>query len=235
MQLAEDYLPDRWEPVSSSASSRVAVQRELGIFYKQFLTRSPAASLQALARGSRATRARMNSEALLLAGIDAPETILWGELPGGGEYLFTTAVPGKGINEWLRDVFVPRTGEPLRQRRQLLHALGTFIGRVHATGIVHGDLQPCHVLAALQQEQFRFTLIDNERNVWKNPIPGRMLLRDLTQLNMLPPGVLSRTDRMRFFCAWRRQMRNLSPMEAKILAAEAYRRTLRRLRDKGQL
>lgn len=235
MQLAEDYLPDRWEPLRSSASSRLAVHRELGIYFQQFLPRSPAETLQALARGSRATRARLNSEALLLAGIDAPETILWGELPGGGEYLFTMAVPAKGIDYWLRDALVARTGEPLRQRRQLLHALGTFIGRVHATGIIHGDLQPGNVLAALQQEQFRFTLINNERNVRKTPVPGRMLLRDLMQLNMLAPGVLSRTDRMRFFRAWRRQMRDLSAMEAKILAAEAYRRALRRLHDKGQL
>jgi len=234
MQLSQDYLPDRWERVSSSALTRVAVHRERGLYYKDFVARSPAAALQALATGSRATRARINGEALLLAGIDAPGTILWGQLPGGTEYLFTVAMPGAGIDHWLRNLLAKRGPEALRQRRQLLHALGTFIGRVHATGFIHGDLRPDHVLAALQQEQFRFTLIDNERNARKTPAPGRMLLRDLMQLNMLAPGVVSRTDRMCFFRAWRRQMRELSPIEAKILAAEAYRRALRRLHHKGQ-
>jgi hypothetical protein len=220
--------------VSSSAFTRVAVQRELGLYYKEFLVRSPAASLQALARGSRATRARMNSEVLLLAGIDAPENIFWGALPGGREYLFTAAVPGESISHWLRHSLTQRTGDALRLRRQLLHALGTFVGRVHATGFTHGDMRPEHVLAALQQEQFRFALINNERNARKAPVPGRMLLRDLLQLNRVAPKDLGRADRMRFFCAWRRQMRDLSPMETKILAAEAYRRALRRLHDKVQ-
>jgi hypothetical protein len=46
---------------------------------------------------------------------------------------------------------------------------------------------------------------------------------------MLPLADLGRTDRMRFFRAWRRQMRDLSSVEAKILAVEAYRRAVRRL------
>ena len=50
------------------------------------------------------------------------------------------------------------------------------------------------------------------------------------QLNMLSPDELSRTDRMRFFCAWRQQlMAELSPIEAKILGAEAYCWAMRRL------
>ena len=46
---------------------------------------------------------------------------------------------------------------------------------------------------------------------------------------MLPLADLGRTDRVRFFRAWRLQMRDLSAVEAKILAAEAYRRAMRRL------
>jgi hypothetical protein len=234
LQMPEDSLPQGWDRVSRSASTRVAVQQELGLYYKEFRGRSPAASLRALAKGSRATRARTNSEALLLAGIDAPEPLAWGDLPGGHEYVFTAAVPGIGVAQWLRDNRKARTGERLRLRRQMLHALGTFIGRVHATGFIHGNLQANHILVALQQEQFRFTLIDNERIARKTPAPGRLLLRDLTKLNNLAPGLLNRTDRMRFFRAWRRQMRELSAMEAKILAAEAYHRALRRRRPKKQ-
>ena len=228
-------MPTGWERVHSSAFARVAVNRELQLYYKEFLPRSPAESLKALLRGSRATRARINGDALLLAGIDAPVNICWGKLPGGREYLFTAAAPGQGITQWLRHTLVERTGEPLQRRRQLLWALGTFIGRVHATGFIHGDLRPGNVLAALQQGRFHFTLIDNERNVQKVPPPGKMLLRNLMQLNMLPLADISRTDRMRFFMAWRRQMRDLSALEAKILGAQAYHWALRRLSDKGQL
>jgi serine/threonine protein kinase len=204
------------------------------IYYKEYLARSPAEALKAAVRGSRATRARLNGEALLLAGIDAPHVISWGTHPDGREYLFMAAAPGAGIDYWLQQALSAREGESLRLRRQLLQALGTFIGRVHATGFVHGDLRPGNVLAAQTQDLFRFTLIDNERNTRKTPIPGRLLLRNLMQLNMLPLEDLSRTDRMRFFRAWRRQMRDLSPVEAKILAAEAYRWALQRMRARGQ-
>jgi len=234
-RLAQGRLPSDWELVNSSAYARVAYNPQRQLYYKEFLPRSPAESLKALVRGSRATRARNNGNALLQAGIDAPANIAWGKLPGRREYLFMQAAPGQGITQWLRVTLVKRGAEQLLLRRQLLRELGTFIGRVHAAGFIHGDLRPGNVLAVMKQQRFRFTLIDNERNVQKIPPPGKMLLRNLMQLNMLLPSDISRSDRMRFFTAWRRQMREWSPLEAKILGAEAYLWAIRRLRDKGQL
>ncbi len=218
--------------MKSSAYTRVALNRELHLYYKEYLNRSPAANLKATVRGSRATRARLNAEALLLMGFDAPHSVLWGKLPGAGEYLFTVAAPGEPVDRWLRETVAARDPAQLQRRRQLLHSLGTYIGRMHASGIIHGDLRPGNILAALMQDQFRFTLMNNERNSRRVPTPGRLLLRNLIQLNMLPLADLGRTDRMRFFRAWRRQMRELSAVEAKILAAESYRRALRRLPTK---
>ena len=234
-QLTQGLLPTGWELVNSSAYARVAYSPQRQLYYKEFLPRSPAESLKALVRGSRATRARNNGNALLQAGINAPANIAWGKLPEGREYLFMQSAPGQGITQWLRVTLVERNGEQLQQRRQLLRALGTFIGRVHATGFIHGDLRPGNVLAVLEQGHFHFTLIDNERNVQKIPPPGKMLLRNLMQLNMLLPSDISRSDRMRFFTAWRQQVRELSPLEAKILGAQAYLWAMRRLREKGQL
>ncbi|MEZ5502776.1 MAG: lipopolysaccharide kinase InaA family protein [Halioglobus sp.] len=228
-QLADDFLPGHWERVSTSAFSRVSVNRALMLYHKEYRRKSPLQILEDLYRGSRATRARHNAEALLLAGIDAPATVGGGKLPGGREYLFTSAAPGEGVDHWLRRVPGAGAAETLRQRRQLLCALGTFIGRVHATGFIHGDLRPDNIIAALQGEQFHFTLLNNERNTRKSPTPGRLLLRNLTQLNQLPPAVLSRTDRMRFFSSWRRQMRDLSTIEANVLAREAYQLAMRQL------
>jgi tRNA A-37 threonylcarbamoyl transferase component Bud32 len=227
--LAENYLPDDWEQVSSSAFTRVAVNRKREIYFKEYRTPSPAATLKAQLSRSRATRARLNAEELLRTGIDAPHNVLWGQLPGGREYLFTVAAPGQGVDRWLRETLTGKDKEQLRTRRQLLAALGMFIGRVHATGFIHGDLKPQNILAAQLQDQFRFTLLNNDRNKRRKPMSGKMLLRDLLQLNMLPLADVGRTDRMRFFCAWRRQMRSLPSVETKILAKEAYRRGLRRL------
>lgn len=235
MLLAHEKLPPGWQLINSSTYTRVACNPVRQLYYKEFLPRSPFESCKALLRGSRATRARNNAQALLQAGINAPGNVAWGKLPGAREYLFTTAAPGEGVTQWLRTRLADRRGEGLHTRRQLLRALGTFIGRVHASGFIHGDLRPGNVLASMHNERFRFVLIDNESNRQKVPPPGKLLLKNLMQLNMLLPSDLSRTDRMRFFCAWRRQMRELSPLEAKILASEAYHWAMRRMYDKGLL
>lgn len=234
-QLGSQALPPGWEMVHSSSYSRVACNRSMQVFYKEFLPRSPMDRVKALVRGSRAKRARQHSDALLQAGINAPANLAWGKLSGGREYLFSREVEGQDVTTWLVTL-LPSGEAPARaNRRQLLESLGTFIGRVHATGFIHGDLRPGNVLAQHRSERFLFGLVDNERTVQKTPPPGRMLLRNLMQLNMLPPKVLSRSDRMRFFTAWRRQMRELEDIEAKLLAAEAYNWAMQRLYEKGQL
>lgn len=228
-------MPPGWLLVHSSRHARVAHNPQLQLYYKEYLPRSPAESLKALLRGSRATRARRNSDALLRAGINAPANVAWGKLGAGREYLFTRTVPGDGVTCWLRHKLTQRQGWDLLARRRLLRELGTFIGRAHATGFIHGDLRPGNILVSPQGEHFHFALIDNERTARFNPPSGRQLLRNLMQLNMLLPADLSGRDRMRFFCAWRRQMRELSRLEAKILAVEAYHWAMRRLEEKGLL
>lgn len=234
-ELADDSLPPGWLLVQSSSHARVAHNPQARLYYKEFLPRSPAESLKALLRGSRAKRARINSDALLRAGFDAPANITWGKLGGGREYLFSTMVPGDGISQWLRYTLTERHGQQLVLRRRLLSDLGKFIGRLHATGFIHGDLRPGNVLVSLQGEHFHCALIDNERTFRMTPPSGRQLLRNLMQLNMLLPTDLSSTDRMRFFCAWHRQMRDLSRLEAALLATEAYQWAMRRLDEKGLL
>lgn len=221
--------------VASSTNARVAVAPALDVYYKQFLPRGPLESLKALLKGSRATRARRHNDALRAGGFTAPENLAWGRLDGGHEYLFSRAVPGVGVTTWLREKLVAREGQALLRRRALLRELGVFIGQLHAAGFIHGDLRTSNVLADDRDGTFRFALIDNERNLQRLPPPGRGILRNLMQLNMLPPSDLSPRDRMRFFCAWRAQQEDLTRAEARLLAREAYAWATRRLHAKGKL
>jgi hypothetical protein len=234
LQLAAGELPPGWDIVPGSGATRVAVNSGLQNYYQEFQTRSPLEHCKALLIGSRATRARARSNALLYVGIAAPESLAWGKLPGSREYLFTRVAAGSDVACWLTKTLVDRSGEALALRRQLLEALGIFVGRVHATGFVPGDLHANDVLADLHDGRFQFTLVNNERTVQQLPPSGRKLLRNLMQLNLLPPTALSRTDRMRFFVGWRRQLRELSPVETKVVAAEAYQWALRLMEERGQ-
>lgn len=233
LQLADQQLPDGWQIVASSRFARVAHNSETQIFYKEFLPRSPVETIKALIKGSRATRARKHSEALLTAGFNAPENLAWGQLTGAREYLFTRAVPGEGVSSWIKSWHSNR--EACRQeQRKFLRELGIFIGRLHATGFIHGDLRTSNVLAHRGMDRFEFSLIDNERNVQYRPAPGKLLLKNLMQLNMHTQDELSRADRWRFFRAWHSQMRELSTLEAKLIANESYQWAMKRLRAKGK-
>ena len=221
--------------MDSSSHTRVARNRARHLYYKEFRPRSPAENIKALLRGSRAQRARRNGDALLHAGIPAPPNVAWGQLDRGREYLFMGEVPGQGIDLWLRDALRGELPGQLAQRGRMMDQLGVFIGRVHATGFIHGDLRPGNVLASLEGGRFRFSLIDNERTVRFKAPPGKGLLRNLMQLNMLPPETLSLTARARFFRSWRRQMKDLSRLECAVLGTEANRWAMRRMNEKGLL
>ena len=235
LQLTAGELPSGWDIVNTSSACLVACNPSLQVYYKEFPLPSPIDRLIALLRGSRASRWRRHSDALKYAGIEAPESLAWGKLPNGREYLFTRTAAGLDVGSWLRKTLTERAGAALTSRRQLLEALGIFIGRLHATGFLPGDLEASDVVAELIDGRFKFTLINNDHSVKRLPPPGRMLLKNLMELNLLPPSALSRTDRMRFFVAWRRQMRDLSSIEAKVLAAEAYHWAMQLMYEKGQL
>ena len=233
--LSDQQLPTGWEIVASSGFAHVAHNEELQVFYKEFLPRSPVEHLKALMKGSRATRARKNSEALRMAGFNAPRNLAWGTLSGTREYLFTGAVEGEGVSNWIRGTLANGTQLSPLERKTFLRQLGMFIGRLHATGFIHGDLRTSNVLAHRGCDHFEFSLIDNERNAQYKPAPGKLLLKNLMQLNMHLPSELSKTDRMRFFRSWHSQMRDLSPLEAKLIAIKSYQWAMSRLRAKGKL
>lgn len=225
-QLAAGYQPSGWRPVASSPHARVAFNSERQLIYREFRSRSPVDSLMARLQGGRAERARRNSDALLLAGIDAPASVHAGRLPGGTEYLFSARLPGRRLHRWMQDFAVTPDDTTRNTRRALLAALGVFVGRLHAAGFIHGDLRPENILADQRGDFFQFALLDNEYNQRKSPPPGRLLLRNLMQLNTLPANLLSHTDRMRFFRSWRSHLRDYSTPEVKLLAAEVCRRAM---------
>lgn len=229
--LANGEMPSGWTEVESSNSAKVAYHEEWQVYYKAFLSRGLLEIPKAWLRGSRADRAIKSEQHLAHLGFAAPETLCSGYVDRNQQYIFTALAPGLSVTEWL---YLPKKHckEALNTHRQLLGALGTHIGRLHATGFTHGDLRTGNVLAENTGDGFHFTLLDNERTQHRVPPPGRAMLRNLMQLNMLPLSALSKTDRMRFFVNWRREMHHLSEIEAKIIAAEAFLWANRRLEKK---
>jgi len=233
--LASGEQPADWEIVNSSIYTHVAYSPSLNLYYKEFLSRSPLESIKALLRGSRGTRARLNSDRLVAAGFLAPANVAWGSLPGKREYLFTRAAKGMAVSQWLKNSVGQTSTEELAQKRLLLTQLGSFIGHLHARGFIHGDLRTSNIIAQASGNQFGFTLIDNERTTSHRSAPGKLILKNMMQLNMLVPADITITDRWRFFHAWSDALESYNVLEARVLGFEAYHWAMRRLAAKGKL
>lgn len=213
--LAQDRLPEGWGRVTTTVNARLAKHGEAGLLFKEFKRGTPAQRMLAPLRGSAVQRATSNGEALRRAGFGAPDIVFHGKLADGGEFLFSRTGPGTDLNEWLAN-----HRSDTNFRRQMLAALGAYIGRLHGSGFVHGELRADSIYVIYTGEHFNFTLANNEQNRRVRPVPGTLMLHNLRQLAVLDRGAMGVTDRTRFFMAWRRQLPHLAEGEARLLVRE---------------
>lgn len=237
----EEKLRERYnlEMIPSSEFARVyrfyisvdGVERE--VYLKQFLHRSTLDYIKSIFRGSRAKRA-LKAELMLVSNqFDIPETLAIGEHQVGffhtRSFSTTLGIEGsKPLFQFIRENRETLTRWRLEAWRELIRAFGMTIGRMHANNIFHGDLRLNNVLVRREGENYRFFFLDNERTRKFNKLPLRRRIQNLVQVNMVPSGILSNTDRMRFFreyCA----ATGIGEEEGKILTAATVKKTSRRL------
>jgi tRNA A-37 threonylcarbamoyl transferase component Bud32 len=127
----------------------------------------------------------------------------------------------------------------LQERRSFIKEFGRTIGRMHAEGIFHGDLRLGNVLVRKEVDGWHFFFLDNERTKKFRRLPERLRLKNLVQVNMLEPGAVSNTDRMRFFKEyWAENKESGLEKAARVrqahrkLVKKVLKRTKRRLRKK---
>ena len=125
------------------------------------------------------------------------------------------------------------TQEQLGSWRELIRAFGRTIGRMHACNIFHGDLRLNNVLLRQDGGNCRFFFLDNERTKKFNKLPFRSRVKNLVQINTVPFGIFSRTDRMRFFREYCAQT-GISKKDEKTMAATILRKTHRRLAKRSR-
>lgn len=215
-QLAQKQIPEHWEHISSSSMGLVARNRTCDLYFKTYFPRSKTTSIKRTLRGGRLQRAAKNCELLQRYGIDTPLAILHGTLPRGGEYVFMQTANGHNLFEALQRL-AAEGQQTLATKRRLLSELGTFLGRVHATGFVHGNPSAENIIVGETEDRFRFSLINTEQCKRQVPVAGRRILQDLRALNTARLPGITATDRLRFLRAWRSQMRHLSATDIAIL------------------
>jgi hypothetical protein len=202
------------------------------VYIKWFFRKSALASIKALFVGSLAKCTYKAEKMLAQNGFDAPLTLAVGEswsVPFHSEsFSVTLGIENtKRAYDIIRQLRDMTTAEQLAGYRCLLTDFGRIIGKMHANGIFHGDLRFGNVLFRLEGASWRFFFIDNERTKKFVVLPFWLRVKNLVQINIGTYGVLSRTDRMRFFseyCVRAGIGKNLRKVLIKAVLGKTHRR-----------
>jgi len=184
---------------------------EGGLYYhKRYLGRGWFEGVKARVFGNRARRAWRGDCLLEANSFGVPELVMMGER-GTDCFVVTRAVTG-GISllEYARRLRPRSDFQSQRVRRVLAEELGRVVGRMHARGIVHGDLRWGNILIVEGSERPRFVFLDNERTRQYARASKRKAMKNLVQLNLVPADWLSRSERARFWRAYRAEYPTLA-------------------------
>jgi hypothetical protein len=172
-------------------------------YYKRYLQRGWLEVVKAWVFGSRAGRAWRGALLLEENALRTPEVVLAG-WRGAECFAVTRAVVGGvRLGQYVRQLKTQIDRRAQRAVWSVAEELGRTVGRMHKCGIVHGDLRWGNILVEGTPENIQFVLLDNERTRRYRHVPRREILKNLVQLNMIPSLGLSRTERMRFWRAYR--------------------------------
>ena len=132
-----------------------------------------------------------NIIAFLRAGLPTVTPIAAGR--GRGSFLITEALGGSTrLDHYLGQAKLSHAA-----RIKLICSLAGLIRKMHAAGFNHRDLYLCHILRDGQENLY---IVDLHRVQRRASIPERWLVKDIAALNYsAPAGIISRTDRLRFF------------------------------------
>lgn len=206
------------------------------LYLKQHFNRSVLDFAKHLLRPSRAKRAFRGSLVLKEDGFDVPCVIgllerHFGPFCTANVLLTEEVADSVPLYSYISQFSDCTTKGPLKEKRELITSFGETVGRMHATGISHGDLRLGNVLVRKQQGKWCFFFIDNERTKKSYRLADRLRLKNLVQVNMTRHGI-RRTDRLRFFKAY--LCPNFSVQSRyKKWAQKVITRTSDRLRKKG--
>jgi tRNA A-37 threonylcarbamoyl transferase component Bud32 len=101
------------------------------------------------------------------------------------------------------------TGEEIKRKREFIKEFSTFIGKFHKHGFYHGHLSGDNLLVREASDgRPSFTVIDLDRILYKKHLPEHYKIRDLASVGVNLDGLITNTDRLRFFniyCRYNRE------------------------------
>ncbi|MDH4227970.1 MAG: lipopolysaccharide kinase InaA family protein [Deltaproteobacteria bacterium] len=204
--------------LKSSETSRVWKFGFGGVDYavKEFLGRGFFEPIKTRFKGTRAMRAWKGGRLLLENGFKTPPLVMEIEGPGARNFLVTAFVDDvTGLFTLSRELAKKGGAEASRIRRRCARALGDTVGRMHALGLVHGDLRLENILIkGAEHGRCELFFIDNERNVkYPRRPPIDKIEWNLVQISMV---LVPDADRAACFAAYLKRMPELKARKTEL-------------------
>ena len=154
-----------------------------------------------------AVRSWYAANALSVRGIDVA-THLAARLPRSplssrSSYVIATALEGaEGFRDFVSANFA--SSDATASRRTFATAVGRHFRRLHGMGVFHRDLKTTNILIVGEAtDSWTFYVVDLDRVRFRRRVSRRHRARNLAQINASTPLVMSATDRLRFYHAYR--------------------------------
>jgi len=180
--------------------------RAQNVYIKHYLHRSWMDFIKHFFRKGRAQRAFDASLMLRNNSFNVPDIIALGRFGFGlaviKSFLITKELKNANpIHKCLEENWDCSNGNTPQDKTDFINALGKTIGRMHRSGIFHGDLRLGNVFAEKKDEKWKFFFLDNERTRKFRYLPQKLIIKNLVQLNMHRSDITD-LDRDTFFEAY---------------------------------
>ena len=86
----------------------------------------------------------------------------------------------------------------MKKKRALINNLAETMGRMHNQNIFHHDLKTCNIMVKEKSGSSYITFLDLDKVSFEEEITIRKMVKNLTQINLSTPKLISTTDRLRF-------------------------------------
>ncbi len=216
-------------PSSTSSSVSVFSHRNKKYVRKIFYHRKFSDRIKDLIRGTRAARSLEGDLLLRKFRFAAPKCLLIGKKGRVSFAVSEFVEDAPDLRHLIKDKFVfPLDKEKVELKRQIAKAAGRATGKLHALGIVHGDLRVGNILVGRDDSGgIQLWFLDNERTFRYKKLPEKLRVNNLVQINMFMSETIAKTDRMRFYVRYLKENPGLSSRKRSLAARVVEKTSLR--------
>ena len=181
------------------------------VVVKQYKVGCVGCVLKNIFRGSAGRKAWIAGNGLLVYGLNTPEPLALIEkkvlgITTSSYLIMEDARDCLEMDRYILKNFHDKSSlSKWKKKRALINNLAETMGRMHNLNIFHHDLKTCNIMVKEKGKSFYITFLDFDKVSFEEEITIRKRVKNLTQMNLSTPKLISTTDRLRFLKEYLRQ------------------------------